>query len=110
MKTVGNTQFVSISKAKGMLPELADTDKPTVLLRYNEPVAAVLSIEKYNDYLALEKLIRNPAIFDRLRAKAKKARNTPIKMLRSMEDLERLSKSPQASNRADRESRRAASR
>jgi PHD/YefM family antitoxin component YafN of YafNO toxin-antitoxin module len=90
MKTVGNTQFASISEAKSILPKLVGERLPTVLLRRNEPVAALISIERYNDHLALETLIRNPALLDRLRAKAEKARATPIAMLRTMEDLERL--------------------
>lgn len=89
MKTVGNAQFVSISKAKTRLPELAGADKPTVLLRQNEPVAALVSIDRYNDYLALEKLIRNPALFDQLRQKAKAARTVPIQKLQELEEFER---------------------
>src|SRR6202035_3437855 len=90
MKTVGNTQFASISEAKSILPRLVDGQLPTVLLRHNQPVAALVSIERYNDHLALEALIRHPTLFDRLRAKAKKARATPLAILRTMEDLEKL--------------------
>ena len=90
MKTVGNTQFASISEAKSSLPRLVEEQQPTVLLRHNEPVAAIVSIKRYNDYLALETLTRHPALFDRLRAKAKKARTTPLALLRTMEDLEQL--------------------
>lgn len=90
MKTVGNTQFASISEAKAILPQLVDEQMPTVLLRHNEPVAALVSIGRYNDYLAIETLMRHPALFDRLRAKAKKARTTPLAILRTMADLERL--------------------
>ena len=88
MRTVGDVQFVSISEAKSNLPKLAEATKPTVLLRRNEPVAALVSIEKYNDYLALEKLIRNPAFFDQLREKAQRARATPLKMLRTLDEFE----------------------
>jgi len=90
MKTVGNTQFASISEAKAILPKLVEEQRPTVLLRHNEPVAALVSIARYNDYLALEQLVRHPALFDQLRAKAKQARATPLAMLRTMEDLESL--------------------
>lgn len=90
MKTVGKTQFASISEAKAILPRLVEEPLPTVLLRHNEPVAALVSIERYNNHLALEALVRHPALFDRLRAKAKKARATPLAMLRTMEDLENL--------------------
>lgn len=89
MKTVGNTQFASISEAKAILPRLVEERRPTVLLRHNEPVAALVPIEQYNDYLALEELVRHPALFDRLRVRAKQARSTPLAMLRTMEDLER---------------------
>jgi len=90
MKTVGNTQLASISEAKSILPKLVEEQMPTVLLRHNKPVAVIVSIEKYNGYLALETLIRHPSLLDSLRSKAKKARATPIAMLRTMEDLERL--------------------
>jgi PHD/YefM family antitoxin component YafN of YafNO toxin-antitoxin module len=90
MKTVGNTQFASISEAKAILPRLVEERLPTVLLRHNEPVAALVSIERYNDYLALETLIRHPALYDQVRAQAREARTTPLAMLRTMEDLERL--------------------
>jgi PHD/YefM family antitoxin component YafN of YafNO toxin-antitoxin module len=90
MKTVGNTQFASISEAKAILPRLVEEQRPTVLLRHNEPVAVLVSIERYNDYLALETLVRHPALLDRLRARAEAARATPLAMLRTMEDLERL--------------------
>jgi len=90
MKTVGNTQFASISEAKASLPRLVEQEMSTVLLRHNEPVAALISIERYNAYVALETLMRHPALFDRLRAKATKARATPLAMLRTMEDLENL--------------------
>ena len=91
MTNVGNTRFVSISEAKAILPRLVEQQQgSTVLLRHNEPVAALLSIEKYNDYLAMEKLIRHPALFDRLRSMAAKAHATPIALLHTMEDLERL--------------------
>ena len=99
MKTVGSTHFASLSEAKSKLPKLVDK-LPTVLLRRSEPVAALVSIETYNDYLALEKLIRHPALFDRLRLLAKEARVTPIAALRTMEDLEEL-------RRAQREARHA---
>jgi PHD/YefM family antitoxin component YafN of YafNO toxin-antitoxin module len=91
MRNVGNTRFVSISEAKAILPKLVEQQQlSTVLLRHNEPVAALLSIEKYNDYLAIEKLIRHPALFDRLRSMAERARATPIALLHTMEDLEGL--------------------
>jgi PHD/YefM family antitoxin component YafN of YafNO toxin-antitoxin module len=104
MRTVGNTQFASISEAKANLPKLAEAERPTVLLRRNKPVGALVSIDRYNDYLALEKLVRNPAIFDRLRAKAQKARTTPIKLLRTMEDFERSYESAVKSEKANRDS------
>lgn len=93
MKTVGNTQLVSLSEAKSSLPRIIQQMQvATVLLRRSEPVAALMSIEKYNDYLALEKLVRHPELFDRLRSLAKKARTTPIASLRTMKDLETLHK------------------
>jgi PHD/YefM family antitoxin component YafN of YafNO toxin-antitoxin module len=90
MKMVGNTQFASISEAKSILPKLVEEQLPTVLLRHNQPVAAIVSIERYNAHLALEALVRHPELFDRLRDKAKIARATPLAMLRTMKDLERL--------------------
>jgi PHD/YefM family antitoxin component YafN of YafNO toxin-antitoxin module len=110
MKTVGNTQFASISEAKSMLPKLVEEPLPTVLLRHNEPVAALVSIERYNDYLALEALIRHPAMFDRLREKAKKAHSTPLAMLRTMEDLDQLYSRHRASRQAAEKSDAAAPR
>lgn len=91
MKTVGNTQLVSLSEAKSSLPKIVrQLQVATVLVRRSEPVAALVSIEKYNDYLALEKLVRHPELFDRLRLQARKARSTPIALLRTMKDLETL--------------------
>jgi PHD/YefM family antitoxin component YafN of YafNO toxin-antitoxin module len=90
MKTVGNTQFASISEAKSSLPRLVEEQQPTVLLRHNEPVAALVPIETYNRYLAQEALIRHPGLLDRLRAQAEKAHTTPIAMLHTVEDLRRL--------------------
>lgn len=93
MKTVGNTQWVSLSEAKSSLPKIIEQlQLATVLVRRSEPVAALVSIEKYNDYLALEKLVRHPELFDRLRLLAKEAGETPIALLRTMKDLETLHK------------------
>jgi len=101
MKTVGSTRFASISEAKSILPKLVEEPLPTVLLRHNEPVAALLSIESYNEYLALEKLIRHPALITRLREQAKTARKTPLAMLRTMEDLDALYESQHEVHRSD---------
>jgi len=90
MTKVGDTRFVSIGRARTILSRLVEQQGSTVLLLHNEPVAALLSIEKYNDYLAMEKLIRQPALFDRLRSMAAKAHATPIAMLHTMKDLELL--------------------
>ncbi len=93
MKTVGATQFLSVSEAKATLPKIVEgLQFATVLVRRSEPVAALVSIETYNDYLALEKLVRHPELFDRLRSQAKKARTTPIESLRTVQDLEALYK------------------
>jgi PHD/YefM family antitoxin component YafN of YafNO toxin-antitoxin module len=100
MRTVGNVQFASISEAKTNLPKLAEASKPTVLLRRNKPVAALVSIDQYNDYLALEKLIRNPAAFDRLREKAQRARTTPTNLLRNLEEFEERFRSKRDNERA----------
>jgi prevent-host-death family protein len=89
MKTVGTTQFVSISEAKASLPKLVDSAVSTVVLRHNEPVAAVLPIDKYNDYMALERLVRDTARMNRLREQAREAHETPIDELATMADLER---------------------
>jgi len=89
MKTIGDIQIASISEAKSKLPKLVEARRPTVLLRRNQPVAALLSIDRYNDLVALERLIRHPALMDRLRAKAKKAHRTPLAQLRSMADLQK---------------------
>ena len=89
MKVIGNTQFFSVSEAKSILPKIVEgLQLATVLLRRSEPVAALVSIEKYNDYLALEKLVQNPELFDRLRAQADKARQTPIEQLGTLQELE----------------------
>lgn len=96
MRTVGDTQMVSLSEAKSNLPKIVEQLRDaTVLLRRSEPVAALVSIEKYNDYLALEKLVRHPELFDRLRLLAKEAGETPIASLRTMGDLEALHKTTQ---------------
>jgi len=89
MKVVGNTRFTSISKARARLAALVQDPQATVLLRQNEPVAALVSIEDYNDFMALQRLVRHPALFDRLRASAKKSRETPISKLRNLQDIER---------------------
>jgi len=91
MKTVGDTQVVSLSEATSSLPKIVKRlQRNTVLMRRNNPVAALVSIEKYNNYLGLEKLIRHPELFDHLRKLAKQAGSTPIALLRTMEDLEAL--------------------
>jgi PHD/YefM family antitoxin component YafN of YafNO toxin-antitoxin module len=110
MKTVGDTQFASISEAKAQLPKLVEGRRPTVLLRHNQPVAALVSIDRYNDFVALEALIRHPALMDRLRAKAKKARTTPLAQLRSMADLERLDEGRRQRPKTTEKSTAAASR
>ncbi|MGH8683535.1 MAG: type II toxin-antitoxin system Phd/YefM family antitoxin [Burkholderiales bacterium] len=93
MKTVGDTQLVSLSEASSSLPKIVKRlQRNTVLMRRNNPVAALVSIEKYNNYLGLEKLIRHPELFDRLRKLAKQAGNTPMALLRTMENLETLHK------------------
>jgi len=88
MKTIGTTHFASISEAKATLPKLIEEEQPTVLLRHNQPVAALVSIEKYNEYLALEALVRDPALFERFRERAREAHRTPLDLLRTMEDLQ----------------------
>ncbi len=90
MMKVGNIQTASISEAKANLPKLVAAALPTVLLRHAKPVAALISIDRYNDYVAFEALLRHPALLDRLRAKAKEANATPLAMLRTMEELEAL--------------------
>ncbi len=88
MKTVGNTQLASISEAKALLPKLVEAQQSTILLRDNEPVAALLSIGRYKDLLALEKLVQHPVLFDQLRDQARAARATPLSLLRTLEGFE----------------------
>jgi PHD/YefM family antitoxin component YafN of YafNO toxin-antitoxin module len=89
MKVIGNTQFFSVSEAKADLPRIVERlQSASVLLRRSEPVAALVSIEQYNDYLALEKLVQHPELFDRLREQARKARTTPIQALGTLPQLE----------------------
>lgn len=89
MKVIGNTQFFSVSEAKAILPKIVEgLQAATVLLRRSEPVAALVSIEQYNDYLALEKLVQHPELFDQLRAQADKARSTPIAALGTLRELQ----------------------
>ena len=89
MKVIGNTQFFSVSEAKAILPKIVEgLQLATVLLRRSEPVAALVSIEKYNDYLALEKLTQHPELFDLLRAQADEARKTPLDQLGTLDDLQ----------------------
>ncbi len=89
MKVVGDTQFFSVSEAKASLPTIVEgLQAAAVLLRRSEPVAALVSIDQYNDYLALEKLVQHPELFDELRAQANKARATPIEMLGTLDELE----------------------
>ena len=89
MKLVGNTQFFSVSEAKSILPKIVEgLQAATVLLRRSEPVAALVSIEQYNDYLALEKLVQHPELFDKIRAQADKARTTPLEQLGTLKNLE----------------------
>jgi PHD/YefM family antitoxin component YafN of YafNO toxin-antitoxin module len=89
MKVIGNTQFFSVSEAKSILPKIVEgLQAATVLLRRSEPVAALVSIEQYNDYLALEKLVQHPELYDKLRAQADKARSTPLEQLGTLDELE----------------------
>jgi PHD/YefM family antitoxin component YafN of YafNO toxin-antitoxin module len=89
MKVVGGTQFFSVSEAKAILPRIVEgLQAATVLLRRSEPVAALVSIEQYNDYLALEKLVQHPELYDRLRAQADQARSTPLEQLGTLAQLE----------------------
>ena len=89
MKVIGNTQFFSVSEAKALLPKIVEgLQAATVLLRRSEPVAALVSIDQYNDYLALERLVQHPELFDQLRAQADKARATPIESLGTLRELE----------------------
>jgi len=90
---VGSENVTSISRAKASLPKLVEQPYPTVLLKQNKPVAALLPIDDYNDYVSLQKLARHPALLSRLLAAAKKARRAPIAELRKLEDLERRLKS-----------------
>lgn len=100
MKTVGGARFASLSETKTRLPKLLEK-LPTVLLRRSQPVAALVSIETYNDYLAPGKLVRHPALFDRLRSLASEARVTPIAALRTMGDLEELHAAQREARRAE---------
>lgn len=96
MKVVGDTQFFSVSEAKAILPKIVEGLRAaTVLLRRSEPVAALVSIDRYNDFLALEKLVQHPELFDELRAQANKARVMPIEKLGTLEELERAYKQAQ---------------
>ncbi len=90
MKIVGNTRFAGVSEAKGILATIPMDPRPTVLSRNTEPVAAIIALDEYNDYLALKELVRHPKLFDRLRQEATKARTTPLARLRTMSDLESL--------------------
>ena len=89
MKVIGNTQFFSVSEAKADLPRIVEgLQSATVLVRRSEPVAALVSIDRYNDYLALEKLVQHPELFDQLREQARLARTTPLQALGTLQELE----------------------
>jgi hypothetical protein len=89
MKLIGNTQFFSVSEAKAILPKIVEgLQTATVLLRRSEPVAALVSIEQYNDYLALEKLVQHPDLYDQIRSQADEARKVPIEQLGTLDDLQ----------------------
>jgi PHD/YefM family antitoxin component YafN of YafNO toxin-antitoxin module len=87
---VGDTVVASISEAKAGLARLVDEERPTVVFRGSKPVAAVVPMDQFNEYLALKKLARHPALLEELLAGARKAARTPLAHLRRLEDLERV--------------------
>lgn len=89
MPRLGSEFVTSISKAKTSLPQLVEKRQPTVLMRHNQPVGAVLSIDAYNEYVSLQQLSRRPALLARLMDAAKKARRAPLTELATLEDFER---------------------
>ncbi|MFQ5528377.1 MAG: hypothetical protein ACE5GX_19250 [Thermoanaerobaculia bacterium] len=87
MKVVGNDQFAKVSDVSAVLKSYPECRRTTVFFRHTDPVAALVSIERYNDMLALEKLFRHPGLIDRFREQAEKAHRTPLEVLRSLDDL-----------------------
>jgi PHD/YefM family antitoxin component YafN of YafNO toxin-antitoxin module len=89
MKVIDNLLFASVTEAKAKLPQLVAENRSTVLLRHNEPVAALVSISRYNHLLAVETAMRSadPMLLQKLRDNATRARNTPLADLGTWDDL-----------------------
>ena len=90
MDNIGDTVVASISEVKAGLSRIVDEPQPTVVLRGSKPVAAVMPMDQFNEYIALKKLVSHPEIFEQLIAEARAAAKTPLKQLKSMDDLDEL--------------------
>lgn len=88
MRHKAGRQFtIGISEAKTSLPELVAFDQPTILLRNNEPVGAILSIHQFNEYETLRAVIADPRALRTLTDTSDGARDLPFAKLETEEDL-----------------------
>lgn len=84
---LGRHFSIGISEAKTSLPELVAFDQPTVLLRNNRPVGAILSIREFNEYETLRAAFADPQALRALVDVAERARDLPLSELGTEEDL-----------------------
>lgn len=84
---LGRHFSIGISEAKTSLPELVAFDQPTVLLRNNRPVGAILSIREFNEYETLRAAFADPQALRALVDASERARNLPLSELGTEEDL-----------------------
>jgi len=84
---LGQHFTIGISDAKTSLPELVEYDQPTVLLRNNRPVGAILSIQEFNEYQTLRAAFADPSALRALVDTSDRARHLPVSKLETEEDL-----------------------
>ena len=83
----GHLARIAISEARSALSRLVASDQPTILLRNNRPVGAVLSIAKFNEYETLRAAFASPLVLKALIDTAERTRHLPLSELRSEQDL-----------------------
>lgn len=83
----GRQYTIGISEAKTSLPELVAFGEPTILLRNNQPVGAVLSIHQFNEYETLRAAFADPRVLLAMTDTSDRARDLPLTKLETEDDL-----------------------
>lgn len=89
MQTIGDLSFVPLGEAAEHLGDIVDglRNSAVVLVGESAPAAALVPIELFDGFLAMERLLEYPDLLDKLRDQAAEARQASGSELGSLDDL-----------------------